>query len=146
MSTDYSAKIRDHLTQQRRQASTPGGTCCYRTERDGRTLMCAVGCLIPDDKYSEEFEGLTVAPPADYMSPDRTAVRIRMQQALPEGLDMEAARMWQQYHDGNFMLCGTKFSYVAWCDSDTPAISPAAFYEALRVYLADKAEVQNGDS
>ena len=143
--TDYSAKIRDHLTQQRRQASTPGGTCCYRTNRDGRTLMCAVGCLIPDDKYSDQFEGLTVAPVAQFMAPERIATRKRMQEALPEGLDMEVARYWQRYHDGVVMVGATEFSYVRWCDTDLPAMSPAAFHDALRVYMADKAEVQNGN-
>jgi len=35
-----------------------GGTCKYKTS-DG--LKCAVGCLIPDDKYTSSIEGYGVA-------------------------------------------------------------------------------------
>lgn len=38
------------------KASTAG--CMYRGPEG---LMCAAGCLIPDDKYSPEFEGCSVS-------------------------------------------------------------------------------------
>jgi hypothetical protein len=49
--------ILTHLRQQGLKSvgsSTEGPTCRYRT-KDGR--KCAVGCMIPDDKYSREIEG-----------------------------------------------------------------------------------------
>lgn len=55
----------NHLHKQGKPAEV-GNTCRYRTE-DG--LMCAVGCLIPDDKYKPEMEGhvaydiLRILPP-----------------------------------------------------------------------------------
>ena len=46
-----------HLRNQGRQAIDGEGACCYRTQ-DG--LKCAVGCLIPDDKYGTDIEGKSV--------------------------------------------------------------------------------------
>lgn len=32
--------------------------CCYLTQnKDGASLKCAVGCLIPDNDYCSDFEG-----------------------------------------------------------------------------------------
>ena len=45
-----------HLRNQGRQA-IDDGRCSYLTQ-DG--LKCAVGCLIPDDKYGTDFEGKSV--------------------------------------------------------------------------------------
>lgn len=42
-----------HLLTQRQRAATPGGTCQLRTY-DG--LKCAIGALIPEDKYHSEME------------------------------------------------------------------------------------------
>lgn len=45
----------DHLAAQKARAVDPSaGVCRYRTQ-DG--LMCAVGCLIPDDDYHDDIEG-----------------------------------------------------------------------------------------
>ena len=46
-----------HLFTQKKPARDHNGSCKYKT--DGG-LMCAVGCLIPDDEYKEHFEGKTV--------------------------------------------------------------------------------------
>lgn len=45
-------KVSKHLYEQGRPCSV-GSTCKYR---DGLGNMCAFGCLIPDDKYSDELE------------------------------------------------------------------------------------------
>jgi len=38
-----------------------GGMCFYRLDRDPLSpVRCAVGCLIPDDKYNPDWEGLSV--------------------------------------------------------------------------------------
>lgn len=53
--------IAEHLVTQGEQAAGSTGeqnwTCRYKIEKDGRTLKCAVGCLIPDSCYSDQFEG-----------------------------------------------------------------------------------------
>ncbi len=51
------SKVRTHLLTQRKPAIDVGGTCCYRT---GSGLKCAVGCLIPDNRYSHRLEGQTL--------------------------------------------------------------------------------------
>jgi len=156
MTTDYSAKIRDHLIKQRAQASTSGGTCRYRAERNGRTLMCAVGCLIPDERYSGDIEGMALACIEVYKnSTDPLSIRrsTALTTALPVDLNIEEASHWQLYHDGSCSLPvpGTdydvqRFDYAKWCDSDMPAQSPAAFYNALKIHMANKAGVNHGDA
>lgn len=47
-------KVYTHLEQQGGASALETGACLYRSE-DGK--MCAVGCLIPDDKYDPKFEG-----------------------------------------------------------------------------------------
>lgn len=51
------SKVRNHLlTQKERAVHSPTSRVCkYRTPSG---LTCAVGCLIPEDKYSAEFEGM----------------------------------------------------------------------------------------
>lgn len=44
----------DHLFEQGRPARQDDGRCRYRM---GSGLRCAVGVLIPDELYKEEFEG-----------------------------------------------------------------------------------------
>jgi hypothetical protein len=54
-------KVSKHLLKQGQRSEGPqvehGNNCLYRT---GEGLMCAVGCLIPDDKYYSYLEGLDV--------------------------------------------------------------------------------------
>ena len=52
--------VRDHLLKQNAKAQNPaslGGQCRYRGP-DG--LQCAVGCLITDEEYNPEMEGIDV--------------------------------------------------------------------------------------
>lgn len=49
-------KVTAHLLQQNARCADDHGKCKYRC--DG--MKCAVGCLIPDDKYEEAFEGIGV--------------------------------------------------------------------------------------
>ncbi len=49
-------KVKTHLLTQKRQA-VQGTTCVYRTSSG---LKCAVGCLIPDEVYTTDFESKDV--------------------------------------------------------------------------------------
>lgn len=55
----YDTVVNHHRTQGRQ--ATSNGSCRYRTA-DG--LKCAIGCLIPDDKYDSTFEGKGVYSPS----------------------------------------------------------------------------------
>lgn len=47
-------KVRAHFTAPGAmlgRSDVPGKSCAYRTERNGQTVKCAVGCLIPDEHY-----------------------------------------------------------------------------------------------
>lgn len=46
--------VTSFLLKQGEQSRGPGGACAYRG-RDG--LMCAVGCVVPDEFYSPSMEG-----------------------------------------------------------------------------------------
>ncbi len=48
------------LTQRTRSLATNTNRCAYRGHRGTR---CAIGCLIPDDRYDPAFEGLSVTKP-----------------------------------------------------------------------------------
>ena len=54
-------KVSKHLLKQNQRSeegtATIGNNCQYRT---GEGLMCAVGCLIPNDKYYSGLEGQDV--------------------------------------------------------------------------------------
>ncbi len=48
-----------HLLTQGKRAFR-GGNCYYRlTDTSGKVLMCAVGCLIPDEMYQHEMENVS---------------------------------------------------------------------------------------
>lgn len=48
-------KVAAHLLQQNRRAEgNGGGFCAYRGDHG---LKCAIGCLIPDERYLPEMEG-----------------------------------------------------------------------------------------
>lgn len=50
-------KVTNHLLTQNEQAFA-NGNCAYRGKNEqGKVLMCAVGCLIPEDKYDTAMEG-----------------------------------------------------------------------------------------
>lgn len=50
-------KIATHLLTQDSKAMDGAGTCCYLTEEG---LKCAIGCLIPEEKYDITMEGYGV--------------------------------------------------------------------------------------
>lgn len=47
--------IVSHLRKQGERATVKGGDTCRYRSYDGK--KCAVGCLIPDDTYSKDYEG-----------------------------------------------------------------------------------------
>src|SRR5688572_9122307 len=60
--------VKAHLLAQGKRAAVsdlPGSSCAYRGQNGTK---CAVGCLIPDDEYSPEIEGLSVSSPQPEMS------------------------------------------------------------------------------
>ena len=48
-------KMVNHLTKQQGRSFRSDGLCMYRSH-DG--LMCAVGCLIPDEQYVPRMDGM----------------------------------------------------------------------------------------
>lgn len=49
--------VAEHLLTQGHRAETADGLCVYRNDAGD---SCAVGCLIPADAYSSDFEGLSL--------------------------------------------------------------------------------------
>lgn len=56
-----------HLRKQGRAAVSAAGACRYRSDEGDK---CAVGCLIPDERYRPLFEGKRVDPddPSDHLT------------------------------------------------------------------------------
>jgi hypothetical protein len=53
MRSDIFGKVAKHLLTQNAKSQSFFGDCRYRGPNG---LKCAIGCLIPDDQYSESFE------------------------------------------------------------------------------------------
>lgn len=76
-------KIYNHLKKQNKKAidKKNKNRCKYRLERNGQILKCAIGCLIPDEEYNEEFEGLTVKSCTDFkfftLKQKKTAIQFK---------------------------------------------------------------------
>lgn len=51
-------KVAHHLLTQNAKSQICEGQCVYHHSSSGR--KCAVGCLIPDDKYCTNMEGIAV--------------------------------------------------------------------------------------
>lgn len=139
--TDFNATIRDHLTKQKARAVLPNGQSCVYRDEDGN--KCAIGCLIPDELYTPEVEGMTVSNARScYIDDTPRAALIRS--VVPKQYH-EAGIKWQRYHDTTTSagFSGFEYSYSKWLEGDE-AHSPAAFHDALIKYLADEAEVHNG--
>ena len=60
LETDYDVfnYVKEHLLKQNEKSLDPWSLSChYRSQKeDGKVLMCAVGCLMDDRFYLEEFE------------------------------------------------------------------------------------------
>lgn len=67
---DIFDKVATHLLTQNKKSKDylklnkdgkPILDCTYRSLLDDNTILkCAIGCLIPDDKYNENFEGKSI--------------------------------------------------------------------------------------
>ena len=65
LQTDYDVfnYVKEHLLNQNQRSLDPWSLQCqYRSQtEDGKVLMCAVGCLIDEDLYSEKIENLSAS-------------------------------------------------------------------------------------
>ena len=65
LKTDYDVfnYVKEHLLNQNQRSLDPWSLQCqYRSQtEDGKVLMCAVGCLIDEDFYSEKIENLSAS-------------------------------------------------------------------------------------
>ena len=78
--------VAKHLLTQNKRSEATDGLCMYRSDAG---LRCAIGCLIPDEKYSAALEG---------MGMDRSEVK----NALPDKYqcaDMSFLCSLQSIHD-----------------------------------------------
>jgi len=77
LETDYDVfnYVKQHLLNQNERSVDPHTlSCFYRSQNEnGKTLMCAVGCLIDDNFYSEKLENC---------SPNDTEVRRAVENSM----------------------------------------------------------------
>lgn len=53
-------QVAKHLLTQNEQSQLAPGTCTYRViNEDGKVLKCAAGCLMSNEEYFPEFEGVS---------------------------------------------------------------------------------------
>jgi hypothetical protein len=112
MTTTSRDKIEQHLIQQKARAVQPGeliddqtaDRCQYRTASG---LMCAAGCLIPDEKYIPEMEGLTAH-----------GVKNNFGDIFPQDISDRELNHWQDYHDNYSLIGHSYYSYKNWINGD----------------------------
>lgn len=104
-----------HVVRQGRPAldeDYPLHNCRYRQPADdGTVLMCAVGCLLPDEQYSEGIEGTAVD--------DSTILMHRLRAAFPDADDFIACgtatlrmlKLLQKAHDETGLSCTDPIDY-----------------------------------
>lgn len=86
-------KILQHLLQQGEPASPDEKTCKYRMTKDGKTLMCAVGCLVTDEAYNPEMEGGGAG--------NSEVIEALEKSSIPTDSEtISLLSTWQQAHDG----------------------------------------------
>ncbi len=104
LKTDYDvfSYVKQHLLNQNEKSVDPWSLSChYRAQKeDGKVLMCAVGCLIDDDFYSDEFEN---------SSPSDNRVRDSIEKTIPGwiyNVDMlsELQNLHDEYDPDNWSL------------------------------------------
>lgn len=79
-------QVATHLLTQMRTAQSveqPAGGCRYRVETQGRVLKCAVGCLIPDESYTPDLEGVAVF----YLGWNRATCKLKVDGFSSYGVD-----------------------------------------------------------
>jgi hypothetical protein len=84
-------KVVAHLRRQRAKATGSFGLCVYRSTDDKK---CAVGCLIPDHKYSPSLEGQSLE--VEFANELKAIVE-------EEGHDLALVRQLQVIHDRVFI-------------------------------------------
>jgi hypothetical protein len=94
-----SEKIRDHLKAQKARAmgTNDGGFVVCRYRGDGGS-MCAVGCLIPDERYTPTIEGNS----AGNAGVLRALLGREAYESMPQGDTERLVKLlcdWQYYHD-----------------------------------------------
>lgn len=114
-------KMEQHLTQQKARATKANGGCRYRGDN---ATMCAVGCLISGEQYTDRMEGMGAHKLA------REYPHI-----VPEDISVMELRDWQTYHDGVYLADvnddhSQRFSYQDWL-AGVEADSPAKFKEHM---------------
>ena len=97
LKTDYDVfnYVKEHLLKQDEKSLDPYTLSCYYRgqNKDGKTLMCAVGCLIDDDFYSIDFEN---------SSPSDIRVRAAIENSIPNwAYNVDLLSELQNLHDQN---------------------------------------------
>jgi hypothetical protein len=84
-------RVVSHLRQQRAKARGAFGLCVYRAANGTK---CAVGCLIPDHKYSQSLEGQSLE--VEFANEVKAILE-------EEGHDVNLVRQLQVIHDRVFI-------------------------------------------
>lgn len=83
------------LTQRTRSIATKNGRptrCAYRGRKNTR---CAIGCLIPDDRYDAAFEGFAVKKPEIRKAAGLRSAQLPLAEELQQIHDMVDPPFWR---------------------------------------------------
>jgi hypothetical protein len=114
-------KVEQHLIQQKARAVNGDGSACMYRSAGG--LMCAAGCLIPDEKYSPALERRAI----------KLLIAAGFEGIFPSDISVEELKLWQDYHDGVLRLNQNDdffWGYQRWIDGNE-GHHPSLFKKAL---------------
>lgn len=89
-------KVARHLLTQKQKSVSSGNSCRYRGPKDTK---CAIGCLIPDDKWTPKLEG---AVARDLIVAKAAGLRFSLNEnelGEVKGPQIDLATILQQVHD-----------------------------------------------
>ena len=94
-------KVATHLLTQRKAAIGKNGDCFYRKARrkGAAPLTCAIGCLIPEEKYRPEMEGTSLTNFGDISSSTATRIEMIRRAAGLSRKQIPLGRALQNLHD-----------------------------------------------
>jgi hypothetical protein len=88
------AQVRARMTA--KSVTNNPRACAYRSEVNGERTACAIGCFIPNDRYTPELEGILPLPESECVSYPKW---FELTKGIKFPLDSLGLRAMQVIHD-----------------------------------------------
>lgn len=125
------------LAGQNWEHSFDGQNCKYRLKKEGRTLKCAAGQLIPDVDYKPEFDVITNQTTKAYFTnfPHYEQVTVAGKYFASKfgALSCRFIDELQSIHD---LICSQQNDFIKFSETETKVVCTESLKESLESYAA----------